>query len=236
MTVYFNDVLLALPSNELKDLEVEMPVSRTTSWRWMHALGARREAMKKCYYTDRHEDADVKKYREWYGNSMNQLEKRMYHFIIITLHEQMFFEQCCLNFPSGKLLPNGQVIHHMDGLSAFDDEVKYKRVLHPDWTSLAAIEGQPDWYRTKPPLSEWRCSENHKYNLCLCHTGGLVHWGQYESVFTSKSLPKKCWVINGIAPMHPKSEGGGVMVSAYTCEELGFGAFGRTPDDLNRYK
>ena len=41
MAVYFTDVILGLPPTEREMVGVQLPVSHTTAWRWMHALGAR---------------------------------------------------------------------------------------------------------------------------------------------------------------------------------------------------
>ena len=41
MAVYFTDVILGLPPKERESAGVQLPVSHTTAWRWMHALGAR---------------------------------------------------------------------------------------------------------------------------------------------------------------------------------------------------
>ena len=40
MAQYFTDVMLELPTDE-RDASIKLPVSHTTAWRWMHALGAR---------------------------------------------------------------------------------------------------------------------------------------------------------------------------------------------------
>jgi hypothetical protein len=212
----------------------------------MHALGARRGWHKKCFYTDRHEDSKVVEYRVWYITSMNSLEYRMYHWVTISSEkrDQLLFsiplkeEERRANFPVGVSVEGtDKVLYHMDDLDIFDNKIEYPRKLHPKFTTCFPNAGSdgPDWKRLKPDVGSWVCHESHTYESCLCHTGGLVHWGQDESVYHSKVQPKGVWIINDIMPMYPKSDGAGVMVSSYVCSELGMGAYGRTPEQLERY-
>ena len=193
---------------------------------------------KKCYYTDRHEDKDVKLYLKWYAPNMNELERRMFHFVIISQEHHDELRNCIAEeyrdgFPKGDKLSSGKVLHHIDDASCFEDSVRYPHVLHPLWTDLETVlADKPDWYREKPDRTRWKCVEQHTYETCLCHTGGLVHVGQDESVFGCKSLPSKVWSVLGKTVMSPKSDGGGSMVSSYVSEELGFGANGRTAEEL----
>jgi hypothetical protein len=240
MILYFNDVLSSLDKKQIADMGVELPIGRTTAWRWMHALGARRGLYRKCYYTDRHEDADVKEYRHWYIVSMNSLEQRMYHWVTLPQATYLAFKAKVSAkdlpfFPNPrKTLANDTLLFHMDDLSVFDDEAKYPRILHPDWTASPPVPGKPDWYREKPAKEAWTCHEHHTYESCLCHLGGLVHWGQDESCFQSYLLQKGCWTVNGVMPMHPKGDGTSIMVSAYVCTEVGFGANMRTEEQLTQ--
>ena len=179
-------------------------------------------------------------YLAWYGPNMNKLEERMKHFVIISKEQHEELRNCLPlqfrdKFPPGTALPSQltHVLHHIDDASVFEDETKYPRVYHPSWTALGpATDGMPDWYREKPAEAHWKCLEQHTYATCLCHTGGLVHHGQDESVFGCKSLPSRVWFICGKTSMSPKSDGNGSMVSSYVSEELGFGANGRTPEEL----
>ena len=42
MTSFFTDLLVSLPEAERESMgNIQVPVSHTTAWRWMHALGAR---------------------------------------------------------------------------------------------------------------------------------------------------------------------------------------------------
>jgi hypothetical protein len=257
MMIYFNDLMTiqdadkpanhllktSITAKQIEDMGVSLPITRTTAWRWMHALGARRGLHRKCYYTDRHEDPDVKEYRKWYISSMNVLEMRMYHWVIISCEEHETFRSELTkdglpnsDFPTPrKQLPGSWLLFHMDDLSIFDDVLKYPRVLHPDWTTLPLVEGREDWYREKPEEANWICHEGHSYATCLCHVGHLVHWGQDESCYHSFDLRTGCWEVMGVIPLHPKSDGPGIMVSSYVCSEMGFGANGRTAEQLVRY-
>ena len=119
-------------------------------------------------------------------------------------------------------LSTGEIVHHMDDANCFEDAVTYPRVLHPLWTEAVvdpeAVVDLLDWYRIKPPLNEWNCLEGHSYDNCLCHTGGLIHWGQDESVYGCKSLPSFGWIIAGKNVLCPKSDGQGwLLFSLFAC-------------------
>jgi hypothetical protein len=64
MCIYFNKTLAELTPAYRTQHGVEDAISQTTAWRWMHALGARRDFNKKKYYTDRHETAKNIAYRK----------------------------------------------------------------------------------------------------------------------------------------------------------------------------
>ena len=145
---------------------------------------------------------------------MNALEKRMYHWVIISPEQHKTLQDCVAeeyrsHFPPGMRLPAGDILHHIDDASSFVDHVKYPRVLHPEWTKSLPVVGKLDWQREKPHHDHWQCAEGHTYDSCLCHTGGLVHWGQDESIYGCKSLPSSGWIIAGKNVLCPKSDGQG---------------------------
>lgn len=116
------------------------------------------------------------------------------------------------------------VIHHIDDCAAFSDETKYPRSCHP----RAPI------FAEKLPEAEWSCEHGHKYDVCLCHLP-VIHWGQDECVFHAYLKSRAGWSVNSTVSMRSKSDGPGVMVSAYQCEKLGLGAGTLTAADLVKF-
>ena len=167
---------------------------------------------------DKHEDPNVVQYRVWYITSTTSLEYHMYHWVTITSEKRdqllstipLNETERRANFPVGVSVEGtDKVVYHMDDLDIFYNEI-VPRILHPKFTTCFPNAGsdKPDWERLKPAVDSWRvCHESHTYESCLCHTGGLIHWGQDESVYHSKILPKGVWIICDIMPIHPKSDG-----------------------------
>jgi hypothetical protein len=70
----------------------------------------------------------------------------------------------------------------------------------------------------KPPAA---CKHGHGEN-CRCRLT-IMHWGHDEAVFWNNLLSECEWTIDGQRCLRPKNPGRGVMVSAFVCEQRGFG-------------
>jgi len=66
------------------------------------------------------------------------------------------------------------------------------------------------------------CLHGHEEGLCKCHKP-VMHWGHDEAVFWSNNLSTLEWTVDGERALRPKNPGRGVMVSAFVCEQRGFG-------------
>ena len=66
------------------------------------------------------------------------------------------------------------------------------------------------------------CRHRHDPQVCKCKCP-LYHLGQDEAIFKQYSLPSHYWTCQGRSKLRPKTEGQGVMVSAFWDEFRGFG-------------
>lgn len=112
---------------------------------------------------------------------------------------------------------NATVKVHVDYLDEETHEVFRKEMM--------AKYGVPGLYYYDVGSDDWNtfpCRHRHDRAVCKCHLP-LYHVGQDEAIFKQFALPSCCWSIRGKIKLRPKSEGQGVMVSAFFCEVRGFG-------------
>jgi hypothetical protein len=182
-SVLINDFLRALPESIVEEHGILLPLNRSTSYRWMLALGARRVTYVKSYYTDRHEAPDVVAYRNTYLDIVNtHIEPRLMHWVVMTSDEHREIKaqhaDPTLFEDAGEYFDvNGQVMvcHHIDDAIIFADSEKYIPVCHPSVPK----------FTEKPAIGAWACKFNHAYDVCKCHLPSLMHMGHDESVFQS---------------------------------------------------
>jgi hypothetical protein len=74
------------------------------------------------------------------------------------------------------------------------------------------------------------CPARHPEGVCKCHLA-LYHIGQDEAIFKQNSLPAWNWTFQGKCKLRPKTDGQGIMVSAFWDEWRGIG-FRMTPEEL----
>jgi hypothetical protein len=68
--------------------------------------------------------------------------------------------------------------------------------------------------------------------VCKCHLP-LLRLGDDECIFKQSLLSSRSWVINGVRGLRKKTEGAGVMVSAFVDEQRGFG-FPMTEEEIEK--
>lgn len=221
-SVLINDFLLTIEPSTLDEHGIVLPLNRSTAYRWMLALGARRVTYVKSYYTDRHEAPDVVAYRIAYIDVVNtHIEPRLLHWVVITCDEHRaihaqhadptFFEEAGEYFNvDGEVW----VCHHVDDAIIFADSTKYTAACNPLVPKVTE----------KPAIDVWVCKFNHSYDVCKCHASSLMHFGHDESVFQSGSLSACTWAVNEVVPLRSKNEGRGIMISAFQSDSLGFGS------------
>ena len=96
---------------------INLPLARTTVWRWMRQFGAKYEAAKKCHYTDNHDAEATVEYRNRvYLPMLRKLSERMplwvkddsfYHNGQTCVHVDQLEENLYLAFRKKKLKETG---------------------------------------------------------------------------------------------------------------------------------
>lgn len=66
---------------------MRLPISMSTTWRWMQVVNIYRDKYKQCYYNDKHQDAAVIEDRVRYIGVMDQLALRQPLWLQLTMHE-----------------------------------------------------------------------------------------------------------------------------------------------------
>jgi hypothetical protein len=72
MCLFLNDMLSEFDANMLLGYGLTLPICRMTTWRWLQRIGTVHGWYKKSYYTDRHEDPDVRGYRAWFDHAFGR--------------------------------------------------------------------------------------------------------------------------------------------------------------------
>jgi hypothetical protein len=170
-----------------------------TVYIWLKQLGFVYSASAKSYYVDSHEKPENVQYRSKFIQRYKTYELRAHRWIQIPLSRyQQMVQDCQLSDTMGYKYTNEHgdvyVELHVDEHPLFQDESNHL----PFGGSLSIRKKKEE----KP----------------------VMILGQDECIFKQYSLNKKSWSDpNGTKALLPKDEGQGVMISAFTCRELGFG-------------
>ncbi|CAN0430198.1 unnamed protein product, partial [Pylaiella littoralis] len=223
-------------TEDVKDLErllsyqVTLPISMKTTHSWMVRLGCVYKRATKSYYTDTHEDPKVKKDRTRYIDEKRRIALRQACWVRVRKDsltprelerlndvkggdgDDDFYSEVnpcviggheCIEFHVDFLRDNGSV-EDFDALRA---------VLGPEGGSLSV---RYDAAAAAP------CEYNHPADKCKCNRK-VRHIGQDESIYKAYAREGREWVIQGVSGMRKKTEGPGLMVSAFQDERNGFG-------------
>ena len=169
-----------------------------TTYSWMQKLGFNYHPRKKCYYVDSHESEDNIKYQKSFISCYFKYELRAYRGYSTTKEEK------------DKLVRLGEV----------DENVGY----HYKKDGVDMVEFHVDDHI----LFQSRCdSLPYGGNLSVRkppNTKPLMILGQDECIFKQYLFTAGYWMLpDGTKQLVPKDEGQGIMLSSFTCRELGYG-------------
>lgn len=94
----------AAQSRTLQEYKIKIPVSASTTWRWMQALSIYRDKFRQSYYNDKHNDPVVLEDRALYVQVMDKLALRQPLWLQLQMHEYWNIKD---RMPSDALL-----VHH----------------------------------------------------------------------------------------------------------------------------
>lgn len=123
----------------------------------------------------------------------------------------------------------------------YDDEGKKYHIHHVDdmpgdsWLDKVVFDPTVSFER--PDGDHLKCEHNHSPDTCRCHMR-CEHVGQDESIYRAGVIPAKGWHVDSKGVKKSKSEGKGVMVSAFMQLSRKFGAK-LSPDEratINAYR
>lgn len=206
------------------------PLSGSTVHIWMHACGCLYEKATATYYTDSHENPTTildRKNRYLPAQMQAWLREAVWvntPFLkatepalnnrreVLQAGEIEYFEPVITSEN-----PNPYIKVHVD----FLDEDKFNEYR----AYMLRTYNRPGDYFYDLGAEEWQnfpCRHRHDPENCKCKLP-LYHTGQDEAVFKQNALPAYFWSVKGRTTLRPKTEGQGIMVSAFQCETRGFG-------------
>ena len=176
---------------------------------WMRQMGFKYEPRKKCYYVDTHNKPENVEYRRNFIKRYAEYELRSYRWISIEEWEY------------NKMVKNKELQKGM-GYRYVKDKITYYE-CHVD------------------------CHEKFQERCAILPFGGqlsvrkdpnkkpIMMLGQDECINKQFTFSPASWTLpNGKKPLLPKDEGAGVMISAFTSRELGYGPVELTQDQLDK--
>ena len=169
-----------------------------TTYVWMCKLGFNYHPRKKCYYVDSHESDENIQYRKSFISRYFKYELRCYRWFSITKEEK------------DKLVSQGEI----------DASVGY----HYTQNGIEMVEFHVDDHI----LFQSKCDVlPYGGNLSVRkppNTKPLMLLGQDECIFKQYLFTAGYWMLpDGTKQLVPKDEGQGIMLSSFTCRELGYG-------------
>jgi hypothetical protein len=184
---------------------LQSPISSSTIWRWLHALGFSYSARKKTFFVDGHERQDVVVRRnEFCKEYLTKIEPRCHRWIQVP-------KETVEKWKSEKMEFNEKVkgfsYQSPDGVEMVEFHVDDQDFLHDVADELGHGIMGGNVSERRPP-----------------DTKPLMVFGQDECVFNQFLLSGKQWVgAEGQRALLPKTEGMSLMLSAFQSRETGFG-------------
>lgn len=93
-------------SKTLEDYKMKLPVSRSTTWRWMQACSIFRDKYRQSYYNDKHQDPLVIEDRSKYIQVMDALALRQPLWLQLSMHEYWSLKD--------RMPTDGPLVHHYE--------------------------------------------------------------------------------------------------------------------------
>lgn len=244
---YINKTLLTEEHTSMGDAKMRdaygivKPVSRGLVHSWMRRADCQFDRATQTYYTDGHNKPEVVADRLVYLAKLRRLSLR---------------QPVWVQVPRKHLTDEIMTSIHHDGLpcEVFEYEDKGEKFVEFHVDRLGRVgeaggkgcstdQGAFDVVRLKSEFggnfsvrfkaaAKSPCLANHEEGACKCHLRAW-HMGQDECIFKAFLREGKEWVICGVRGLRKKTEGPGIMVSAFQDEIRGFG-FSMTGDELAR--
>ena len=197
-----------LKQDSLLHRYLQSPISSSTTWRWLHSLGFSYSARKKTFFVDGHERQDVLVRRnEFCKEYLTKWEPRCHRWIQVT-------KEKVEKWRGEKTVPfqfndkaKGYSYLSPDGVEMVEYHVDDHDFLHEvaDEMGFGIMGGNVS--ERRPPMSK-----------------PVIIFGQDECVFNQFLLSGKQWVgPDGHRALLPKTDGMGLMLSAFQSRETGFG-------------
>ncbi|CAM9669057.1 unnamed protein product, partial [Sphacelaria rigidula] len=212
----------------LEKYGLTLPVSSTTTHKWMVKLGCKFDRASQSYYTDGHERSDVVKYREEYVRAKRR------HALRQPCWAQIAWDSLTCDQQKGleKLEEEGEETPYAEVFRYKDDKGDQCVEIHVDFLGddsdkhdalRRGLGEERGRYSVRfDKAAEAPCEFHHETTVCKCGKE-LRHAGQDESCYRCYALSSTEWVVRGARGLRKKTPGLGEMVSAIQCEVLGFG-------------
>ena len=166
---------------------------------WLSKFGFKYSPRKKNYYNDKHESEANVAYRHEFIKRYFDYEIRTHRWVQLPLD---YYEEMCRE---GKVFSG-------EGYEYVDENNKPFIEFHID---------------DHPSFCEYKDVHPFGGNLSIrkpAESKPLIIFGQDEAIYKQFSFRSKCWIgPSGETPLMPKTDGQGLMVSAFTSREFGFG-------------
>jgi hypothetical protein len=183
---------------------VRSPPGLTTVWEWMQKLNWRYSNRKKTYYVDGHERPAQKQHRrEFCEKYLMEWERRSHRWVQMTKDELLACKE------------GGEMKNTTGYEYTCEDSGEEMVELHVDTCTYTVNKGNERTY-----------GGNLSVRFPISHPAlkPIVLLGQDECAFNQFLLGSRQWIgPKGQRALLPKTEGAGLMVSAFQSRELGFG-------------
>ena len=195
------DLLEAAKDDILVSCNLRAGISTSTACNWLRYLGYKYGAHKKIYYTNRHETQENKDARVKYAATVGRNEIRKYKWVRLNQEQKAVLE----SLEKHPLQKDSHTRTYQNNTI-----YEYHVSLHPMLQDFVSEENQI-----------------HGGDLSLAMPAGsqpIIEVGQDEAIFYQNSLSAMEWSgPNGESTPRPKSDGDGIMVSAFIGPSIGFG-------------
>ena len=161
---YLNTTLLKQVDEAALSLNnIYLPISSITTHTWMMKCKSGQCNTKTIYCNDQHQKPEVNKDQEQYIETLEQLQRKMCVWVVLSKDEEDNYLECKRKSPLPTAMPLvkevmidniPKYVHHIDDQGGW----KNYPVLHP------LFKPEP-----KPQEKEWKCGIGHSYDKCLCH-------------------------------------------------------------------
>ena len=201
-TEWTNKKLLAGWTMEnLKAMNISVPVKENVVARWMNEAGFCYAAYKKSYYVDRHEAPDVVESRNKY---------------LVSNFEDEIHERCWVQLTVPQFHAVMKKNEKGEGIDNVRKFIMSRAHTYQNEQNVPMVEVNihdfVDGHDFEPQLSIRNETRRE-----------LVIFGQDEAIFRTTHLNTNTWYIDGQSSLRSKGMGVGVMVSSFNSYRFGFG-------------